>query len=209
MDREIGPPGGDGEVTGRARILVATRDEALRHQLREGLRPHGHELLDSVSDHHALLREVRSDGACVVLLDAQIGLQSAGALYDRFGIGCVVVGGAAGESTQLARSDLTGVFGYLPRPICPDAVAVAVSIAWSRMEEQKWLSQRICELETKLEQRKLVERAKGLVMQQRELTEPEAMRWLQKQARDARRPLADLAQSILAGGELAYPPKIQ
>src|SRR5690606_32596052 len=108
-----------------------------------------------------------------------------------------VILSAYSDSTYIDSAASMGVFGYLFEPVNLDDLRVTLPVAWSRYLEQIRLAGEVQDLESKLENRKLVERAKGLLMKHLNLSEEEAMRRLQKQARDSRRPMAELAKAIL------------
>ena len=94
------------------------------------------------------------------------------------------------------------VFHYLVKPVDPDDLAPAIGVARARFDE--WLDARRSRelLEMKLEERKLIERAKGLLMDSRGLTEKEAYRFLQKTSQDKNTPMIELARKLLLAAPL-------
>jgi len=85
----------------------------------------------------------------------------------------------------------------LCRPLTVSAVGDAVTTAWQWFLDRHSLLHRIETLERELADRKVIERAKGILMQRLALSEADAMRHLQKKARDTRRPMADLARTLI------------
>ena len=94
------------------------------------------------------------------------------------------------------------VFHYLVKPVDPDDLGPAIGVARARFDE--WLDARRSRelLEMKLEERKLIERAKGLLMDSRGLTEKEAYRFLQKTSQDKNTPMIELARKLLLAAPL-------
>src|SRR5690606_12407504 len=94
------------------------------------------------------------------------------------------------------------VFHYLVKPVDPDDLAPAIAVARARFAE--WLDARQQKdlLELRLEERKLIERAKGLLMDSRGLTEKEAYRFLQKTSQDKNTPMVELARKLLLAAPL-------
>ena len=160
----------------------------------------GYDVLGPVPDGQAALDLARQDRPDLALLDIEMtgmnGLDAAKQLFDELAVPTVIVT-AHSDDERAARATEIGVFGYVVKPTSAEALHAAIRVAWSRFIEQRELVDKVAQLERKLEERKLIERAKGVLMQRLGLSEPEAMRRLQKQARDARRPMAELAKALL------------
>src|SRR5207302_4084350 len=90
-----------------------------------------------------------------------------------------------------------GVLGFLVKPLRPEELAPALDVAVSRFRELEAVRKENEELKRKLESRKLVDRAKGILMTRMGLTEPEAFRRIQKTAMDTRKTMAEVAQALL------------
>jgi AmiR/NasT family two-component response regulator len=114
----------------------------------------------------------------------------------------VVILSAFSDPAYLDAAINIGVFGFLLKPVTLDELRVGLTLAWSRFLTHRSLTTTVNSLKEKLEQRKVVEKAKGLLMQTMGITEDEAMRALQKQARALRKPMAELAKSILDANDL-------
>ncbi len=97
------------------------------------------------------------------------------------------------------------VMAYLVEPITAETIQPAIFLAEGRFEHFQSLDRKIDQLETKLEDRKVIERAKGIVMQIRGLSEEEAHRYLQSCATKSRQKLVDLAQTICTAGDILQP----
>lgn len=102
-----------------------------------------------------------------------------------------------------ARAADAGVLGFLVKPVRADEVGPTLDVARARFAELVALREEGERLRRQLEARKLVDRAKGILMLRLGLSEPEAFRRIQKTAMDTRRTMADVARTLLASPELA------
>lgn len=103
------------------------------------------------------------------------------------------------------RAVEAGVLGFLVKPLRPAELAPALDLAVSRYRELDAVRRENELLRGKLEARKLVERAKGILMQRLGLSEPEAFRRIQKTAMDTRKTMAEVARALLLTEELGQP----
>jgi response regulator NasT len=95
-----------------------------------------------------------------------------------------------------------GVFGYLLKPVSRDQLRVGVEVAWSRWLAHLEQDGKIEDLKERLEQRKVIEQAKWIIVKRKSVEEPEAMRMLQKQSRNSRKALIDVAQGVVDSDSL-------
>ena len=95
---------------------------------------------------------------------------------------------------------------YLLKPVTSPSLHAAIQVAVARSREVKTLRENVNALELTLRERKIIERAKGILMTRRNMSEPEAFRFLQRQSQDRRMPMAKLAESIVQADELLEPP---
>ena len=100
-----------------------------------------------------------------------------------------------------ARAAGAGVLGFLAKPLRPEELGPALDLAVSRFRELEAVRKENEDLKRRLESRRLVDRAKALLIQRMGLTEAEAHRRLQKTAMDTRRPIAAIAEAVLLGAE--------
>jgi two-component system, response regulator PdtaR len=105
------------------------------------------------------------------------------------------------EAHVVSRAIDAGVLGFLAKPLRPQELAPALDLAVSRFRDLEAVRKENEALKRKLESRRLVDRAKALLIQRLGLTEPEAHRRLQKTAMDTRRPMVDVAQAVLLSQE--------
>jgi response regulator NasT len=105
------------------------------------------------------------------------------------------------DAATVDRAKRAGVMGYLIKPLRPEELSPAIELAISRFQDFVALRAENSSLKETLEARKVIERAKGLLMQQRHLSEEQAYTLLKKTSMNMRKPMAEVAQAvILAGG---------
>lgn len=198
-----GAAGNEGPVELK-RILIAEDEHLVAVALAEHLRELDYEVIGPVADGKQVIEAARAQQPQLALIDIRMpemdGLEAAAAL-EQMDIPVVIVSAYA-DPEYLSRSTQAGVFGYVLKPVTPEDLRVNIAVAWSRFHRQHRLRHKVDDLKTALENRKLIERAKGLIMQRLNLSEPEAMKRLQKQARDSRRNMADLARAIIETDQL-------
>lgn len=107
------------------------------------------------------------------------------------------------DTTVSERAIAAGVLAFLVKPLRPEELGPALDVAVSRFRELSAMRQENETLKRTLETRKLVERAKGILMKRLGLSEPDAFRRIQKTAMDTRRPMSEVAQALLLTEEMA------
>ena len=114
----------------------------------------------------------------------------------------IVILSAYSDTRTVEDAVRAPIFHYLVKPVDPDDLAPAIAVARARFQE--WMDARHERdmLSLKLEERKIIERAKGLLMDTRKLSEREAYRFLQKTSQDKNTPMVDLARKILLAAPL-------
>jgi len=114
----------------------------------------------------------------------------------------IVLLSAHSEETLAQRADEAGVFAYLVKPVTAQELRPALLLASSRYQEFQVLRQEVSDLRQALETRKLVERAKGILMRRLHLTEEEAFQRLQKRSQDENRKLRHVAEAVITADEM-------
>ncbi len=182
-------------------ILIAEDEHLLVQTLKSDLVALGYTIHGPVSNGESAIDLARQEVPDLALLDIRMsgmdGLTAAKTIHDEMGIPCVILSAYSNPDYVFQATETGGVYGYLLKPASVDELRVTLGIAWDRFCAQRDLANANQDLERKLEERKLIERAKGILMQRLNLSEPEAMKKLQKQARDSRRPMVELAKSLL------------
>lgn len=197
--------GSSNGATRLRRILIADDEHLVVEGLTRSLSDLNYTVTASCKNGEEAVQACRNDRPDLVLLDIQMpkmnGLEAAKVIYGEMGIPVVIVS-AFSDSEYLRTGADVGVFGYLLKPVTRDDLEAAMTIAWARFLESRTAKDEIAQLSKRLEDRKIIERAKWILVERLQINEETAMKRLQKQARDNRRTLADVASSILENAEL-------
>ncbi len=187
------------------RILVAEDEHLIAVDLSNQLHALGFEVIGPAANGNQAIELAKEHQPDLALLDIRMpemdGLAAAGVLFCQMNVPVVIVS-AYSDADYLDIATRVGVFGYMLKPVTRETLRVNIAVAWARYQQHLKLRQRIGELENTLEERKLIEKAKGLLMQKMGITEAEALNRLRRKARDSRRRMADLAQAILEAHDL-------
>ena len=191
------------------RVLIAEDDPLLTLGLVERLRSLGHEPIASAVDGLQALELAREDPPDLYLFDIEMpnldGLEAAAQLAREGLRRPVVVVTGVDDPTLIERSIATGVGAYLTKPVDSRELQAAVHLAAARHAEFEALEAEVERAQQALEDRKLVERAKGLLMSALDLSEQDAFRRLQLTARERNLRLADVAARIVEQQRLLEP----
>ncbi len=186
------------------RIAIAEDEPLMRKYLEESLTFLGHQVVSLAKTGRELVQQCQSLRPDLVITDVQMpdmdGLDAAAAIYTNELVPIIVVS-AFHDPELIERAKNNHVIAYLIKPIKQENLAPAIAIAMGRFQEFQATRQEAHDLRQALEDRKILERAKGLLMKRTGLDEPEAFRRLQKLSRDNNRKLVDIAQSIIMAEE--------
>jgi two-component system, response regulator PdtaR len=186
----------------RLRILVAEDEALIRMDLAEMLQEAGYEVVGQASNGEQavdLARELTPD---LVVMDVKMPVLDGISAAERIGrerVAPVVMLTAFSQKELVERARDAGVMGYIVKPFTAADLAPAIDIARSRWSELHALEQEIADLGERLETRKLVDRAKGVLMEQLKVSEAEAFRWIQKTAMDKRLGMREVAEAVIGG----------
>jgi response regulator NasT len=183
------------------RILIAEDDPVIALALAERLRSLGHEPLGPAADGREAVAAARSSRPDLYLFDVEMPeLDGLAAAVQLAGEGLrrpVVIVTGVDDPTLVERSIASGVAAYLTKPIDDRELEAAIGLAAARHAELEALEAEVAEARQALEDRKLVERAKGLLMSALGLSEQDAFRRLQQTARERNLRLAEVAGRIV------------
>lgn len=187
-----------------ARRVVIAEDEALiRLDLAEMLQEEGYDVVGQAGDGEraiALAEELRPD---LVVLDVKMprldGISAAQRIAEQR-IAPVVILTAFSQRELVERARDAGAMAYLVKPFTKSDLVPAVEMAVSRFAELQMLEAEVADLSERLETRKAVDRAKGVLQQRLELSEPDAFRWIQKTAMDLRLSMRQVADGVITHG---------
>ncbi|HPB72197.1 MAG TPA: response regulator [Phycicoccus sp.] len=188
------------------RILVAEDEAIIRLDLAEMLTESGYEVVGQASNGEqavTLANELKPD---LVVMDVKMPVLDGLSAAEQIGSQrlCPVVMLTAFSQTELVeRARDAGVMAYVVKPFTAADVTPAIDIALSRWAELKELEDEVADLGDRLETRKAVDRAKGVLMTKLKISEADAFRWIQKTAMDRRMSMREVADAVVAGMEKA------
>lgn len=186
------------------RIVIADDEAVIRLGLRAMLEDQGYRVVGEAADGKRALDLVAKLEPDLVFLDIKMpgidGLQAARRLLAGRGVPVIILTAYADRAfVEQARE--AGALAYLVKPVRESDLGPAVEMAMGRFREIQELRREIGSLEEAVETRKLIERAKGVLMRREGLDEAAAFTRLQRQARDARKSMKEIAQSVLGDAE--------
>ncbi|NOZ27646.1 MAG: response regulator [Chloroflexi bacterium] len=185
---------------GKTRVIIADDESLIRLDLREMLTNLGYLVVGEVGDGRSavnLARELKPD---IVIMDIKMpdmdGIEAAKILTEER-IAPVLLLSAYSQQDLVERAREAGVVGYLVKPIRETDLAPAIEVALARFQEFLEMQKQVEDLQDALETRKLVDRAKGILMDRQGLTEAEAFRKIQKMSMNNRKPMKEVAWAII------------
>lgn len=185
----------------RVRLLVAEDETLIRLDLVEMLVEAGYEVVAQVSDGEqavALTRELKPD---LVMMDIRMPVLDGISAAEQIGkerIAPVVMLTAFSQKELVERARDAGVMAYIVKPFTASDLAPAIEIARSRWVEMDALESEVADIAERLATRKVVDRAKGMLMTQLKISESEAFRWIQKTAMDRRLGMRQVADAVVS-----------
>ncbi len=184
----------------RPRVLVAEDEALIRMDLVELLNDEGYDVIGQAADGEQALAMAREMEPDLVVMDVKMpkmdGITAAEHIAEER-IAPVVMLTAFSQRDLIERARQAGAMAYVVKPFDASDVVPAIEIALARFEEIQAVEEEVADLQERLESRKIVEQAKGLLMEGLGLTEPEAFRFIQKTAMDLRKSMREVAQGVI------------
>ena len=190
---EAAPPAG-------LRVVVAEDEALIRLDLVEMLREEGYDVVGEAGDGEEAIRLARELRPGLIMMDIKMpgtdGLEAARTIAgERLAPVVMLTAFSQRELVESARD--AGAMAYLVKPFSKTDVVPAIELAASRYAEVTALEAEVAGLTERLETRKAVERAKGLLMSTKKMTEPDAFRWIQRTAMDRRTTMRAVADAVV------------
>jgi response regulator NasT len=188
------------EPGAKTRVIVAEDESLIRIDIVEILRDNGFDVVGEAADGEtavALAEELRPD---IVVMDVKMPLLdgiSAAEILTKRHIAPVVLLTAFSQRELVERAAEAGALAYVVKPFTPNDLIPAIDIALTRYQQITTLEDEISDLAERLETRKVLDRAKGILNDTMGLTEPEAFRWIQKASMDRRLSMREVAQTVI------------
>jgi len=187
------------------RAVIADDEPIIRLDLKTLLEEMGNEVVGEAADGQKALELARSLKPDVVIMDIKMpvmdGLDAAKIIADEK-IAPVVLLTAYSQKDLIERAKEAGVFGYLVKPFQESDILPAIEIALARYLEAQDLETTVGNLEEKLEARKVIDRAKGILIDKYQMGEADAFRRIQQQSMNQRRSMKEIAEAIIIAHEI-------
>ena len=183
------------------KILIAEDEAIIRLDLKEMLEEEGLDVVAEASDGEAAIRLAREKGPDLVIMDIKMpgmdGLAAAERIIEE-GLAAVLILTAFSQKDLVQRAADAGAMGYLVKPFQKSDLMPAIDVALARHTELIAVRKEASEKGEQLEARKVIDRAKGQLMDRSGMTEGDAFRHIQKRAMDERRSMRAVAEELLA-----------
>lgn len=187
------------------RILIAEDEPLTRMMLRARLEKIGHQVVAEAENGIQAVQAARANEPDLIIMDIRMpeldGIEAARSIIQEHPCAIVFLTAYSEQDLVEAASEV-GAFGYLVKPFRKEDLGPAIEIAMLRFRELQQRNREVEELKEALETRKLIERAKGILMQRLGLTEEEAFKRIHFQARNQNRKMREIAESIITAADL-------
>lgn len=189
----------------KLRILLVDDESIIRLDLREMLKEHGHEIVGEAYDGEMAIELANQLNPDLIVMDIKMpkmdGLEAISRINQNRRIPTVMLT-AYSQPELVERAVSLGVFAFLVKPIKEHDLLPTLEVVLARAEEMSTLEKEVGSLKETLETRKLVEKAKGILMESYGLSESAAFRKIQKLSMDKRKPLKEVAEAIILAREV-------
>ncbi len=183
--------------------MIAEDEALIRLDLAEMLAEEGYTVVGQAGDGERAVELVTEHRPDLVVLDVKMpkldGISAAAQIAEQR-IAPVVILTAFSQRDLVERARDAGAMAYVVKPFGKDDLVPAIEMARSRFAELQMLEAEVADLTERLETRKLVDRAKGILQQTLSVSEPDAFRWIQKTAMDLRLSMRDVAEGVVTHG---------
>jgi AmiR/NasT family two-component response regulator len=184
----------------QVRVLIADDEPIIRLDLRQMLESLGYEVVGEADDGKAAVELAREHKPDVCILDVKMpimdGIEAVDIITDE-NIAPTILLTAYSDKELIDRARAAGVFAYLVKPFKPSDLAPSIEIARARFEQNILLNKEVTNLSQRLEARKAIDRAKGILMDSHSLGEAEAYRRIQVQSMNLRKTMQEVAEAII------------
>jgi two-component system, response regulator PdtaR len=187
------------------RVLICEDEGLTVLRFQKTLAAMGYDVVGEAKDGEAAVAQAQRLHPDVILMDVHMpkldGIQATGRVMALCPTAIVMVT-AYSDQELVQRALEAGASGYLVKPVQEEQLRPAISVALTRFAELRELGSEVTDLKEALEARKMIERAKGILVQRRGYNEEEAFRQMQRVSRERRQTMKETAQQIIAAAEL-------
>lgn len=183
-----------------ARILIAEGNDLVAQALGDQLNALGYEVVATVRSGRDAVRLASETRPDLVILDMQIPDSPADLVAKQIGERSpapIIMISAASDADTILRAGQAGALSYLVKPIKPEELPPAIDIALARFRELRKLREHVDELQETLDSRKVIERAKGILMRRLQIGDAEAESRIRQRAQEKGAPVKEIAQAIV------------
>jgi len=187
------------------RVLIAEDEALIRLDLKEMLEEEGYDVCGEAGDGETAVRMATDLRPELVILDVQMPVLDGIAAAEQIArarIAPVIILTAFSQRDLVTRAREAGAMAYLVKPFQKKDLLPTIEMALSRFAEIVSLEAEVGDLQGRLEARKVIERAKGVLQSEHQLSEPDAFRWIQRTSMNRRTTMKAVAESVLAGGDV-------
>lgn len=188
------------ESASSRRVVVAEDEALIRMDIVEVLTEAGFEVVGQAADGEAavtLVRELLPDLVVMDITMPKLDGLSAAEMIGKERLAPVVMLTAFAQPEFVARASEAGAIAYVVKPFTPERLLPQIEVALARYQEILAVEVQYADVLERLETRKLLDRAKGLLLDKMKLSEPEAFRWIQKASMDRRLTMGEVAQAVI------------
>ena len=183
----------------KLRILVAEDETIIRLDLVEMLTESGYEVVAQAENGAVAVELAKLHKPDLAILDVKMPeMDGITAAEQIISIAPVLMLTAFSQRDLIERARDAGVMAYVVKPFSMNDLLPAIEIAISRHRQMKSLESEVADLYDRLETRKIIDRAKGILMKAMNLSEPESFNWIQKTAMDRRISMKQVAQAVIS-----------
>ncbi|MER3403321.1 MAG: response regulator [Armatimonadota bacterium] len=187
------------------RVVIAEDEELTRVMVRTQLEQLGYEVVGEAETGEDAVRAALQTRPDVMILDIKMpvmdGIEAARQIVEQHPCAIVFLT-AYSEEELIAQATQVGAYGYLLKPFRKQELTPAITVALTRFREMQAKDQTVRELQEALETRKVIERAKGILMDRLGLSEAEAFRRIHFMARNQNKTMKEIAQSVITAAEI-------
>jgi AmiR/NasT family two-component response regulator len=181
------------------RILVAEDETLIRMDLVEMLQEAGYDVVGAASDGREAIELAKSLKPDLAILDVRMPvLDGISAAEKIISISPVLMLTAFSQKDLVERARDAGAMAYVVKPFTINDLVPAIEISISRHNQMKSLEAEVADLHDRLETRKVIDRAKGILMKALNLSEPEAFSWIQRAAMDRRITMKEVSEAVIS-----------
>ena len=192
----------------KLRIVIADDEPIILLDLRQMLEELGMSVVGEASDGAQAVEKARTLKPDLAILDVKMptmdGIEAARILHEER-LAPVILLTAYSDRELIQRAKQAGVYGYIVKPFKQADLTPAIEVALARYQEARELEQQVDDLKETLETRKIIERAKGILMDTYGLREQEAYRRIQVQSMNTRKSMREIAEAIIIAHTLQNP----